>query len=139
MVLRGDPAGGRRARGSGLIDGVRAFHAGWGWAAIAANAVAGVGGLVAWWQPSLRGRWVWILAAVAEVAIVVQVVAGVALVAGDRYGAPRFHLFYGYVAFVTVALAYSSRDSMRGRLQLIYGPVGLFLMGLGLRAIVELP
>lgn len=97
-----------------------------------------MGGLLAWRQPHLRGRWLWIAAALAEAAIVVQVVLGVVLVAGDRYTAPRFHLFYGFVAFLTVGLAYSSRDSMRGRLEMFYGLVGLFLMGLGLRAVVEL-
>ena len=97
-----------------------------------------MGSLLAWRQPRWRGRWLWIATAVAEAAIVLQVAVGVALVAGDRYTAPRFHMFYGYVAFLTVGLAYSSRDSMRGRLEMFYGLVGLFLMGLGLRAVVEM-
>ena len=47
---------------------------------------------------------------------------------------PRFHMFYGFVGFITVGIAYSSRDSMRGRLEMFYGIIGLFLMGVGIRA-----
>jgi hypothetical protein len=44
-------------------------------------------------------------------------------------------MFYGFVAFVTVSIALASRDQMRGRQELLYGLVGLFLMGLGIRAV----
>jgi hypothetical protein len=43
-------------------------------------------------------------------------------------------MFYGFVGFATVGIAYSSRDSMRGRVEVLYGIVGLFLMGVGIRA-----
>lgn len=102
--------------------------------AIAANALAGAAGLAAWQVPRWRGRWVWLVTGVAEVAILVQVTTGVILESSERFAVDRFHMFYGFVAFVTVTLAYSSRESMRGRLELLYGLVGLFLMGLGIRA-----
>lgn len=103
--------------------------------AIAANAAAGVAGLVAWQRPQLRGRWVWAVTALAEIAILVQVTTGAILESSERYRVDRFHMFYGFVAFVTVSIALASRDQMRGRQELFYGLVGLFLMGLGIRAV----
>lgn len=106
--------------------------------AIVANALAGAAGLAAWQVPRWRGPWLWVATAGAEAAILVQVTTGAILESSERFAVDRFHMFYGFVAFVTVTLAYSSRESMRGRLELLYGLVGLFLMGLGIRAWQEL-
>ena len=38
--------------------------------------------------------------------------------------------------FITVGIVYSHRDSLREKLYLLYGFGGLFLMGLGIRAMV---
>jgi hypothetical protein len=84
-----------------------------------------------------RGKWVWIVTIVAEAMMMLQVLVGVALVASDEYVAPRFHMFYGFIAFLTVGIAYSYRQQMRGRRELLYGLVGLFIMGLGIRAILQ--
>jgi hypothetical protein len=46
-------------------------------------------------------------------------------------------MFYGFLAFLTVGLAYQYRHSMRGRLEMFYGFVGLFIMGLGIRAVLQ--
>jgi hypothetical protein len=74
---------------------------------------------------------------VAETALLVQVLLGVILVSDDRYTVARFHMFYGFVAFVTVGLVYSYRQQMRGRVELLYGLTGLFLMGVGIRAVLQ--
>jgi len=103
---------------------------------IVANGLAGLVALVAWRAPSLRGRWVFAVTVAAEIALLVQVTTGAALVSDETITAPRIHMFYGFVGFATVGIAYSSRDSMRGRLEMLYGLVGLFLMGVGLRAAV---
>lgn len=117
---------------------LREFHEYWGWVAIGANALAGVVALLAWRVQGLRGRWVWGLTIGAEVAIMLQVLTGVILVSsGDYPNLERFHMFYGFVAFITVGLAYSYRYAMRGRLELLYGLVGLFLMGVGIRAVLQ--
>lgn len=101
---------------------------------VAANGVAGLLALAAWKVPGLRGRW-WVVAtALAEIALLVQVTTGAALVSDETVTAPRIHMFYGFVGFATVGIAYSSRDSMRGRVEVLYGIVGLFLMGVGIRA-----
>ncbi|HEX5616242.1 MAG TPA: hypothetical protein VFZ83_13905 [Acidimicrobiia bacterium] len=116
---------------------MRDFHEVWGYVAIVANAIAGVIALGAWRFASIRGRSVWIATIVAEATLMLQVLVGVVLVSDDRYTVARFHMFYGFVAFVTVGLAYSYRAQMRGRLELLYGLVGLFLMGVGIRAVLQ--
>lgn len=107
------------------------------WVTIIGNALAGAYGMLAWRIPALRGRLVWVLAAAAQISLLVQVTVGVLLVSDDAVVAPRFHMFYGFVGFVTVGLAYSYRTSMRGRLEMFYGLVGLFLMGVGIRAMLQ--
>jgi len=129
--LRCHPAGER------LINALHRFHADWAWLAIVANAVAGLIALVAWRVPRLRGRWVFVCTAAAEIALLVQVGTGAILVSSKRFTVPRFHMFYGFVGFITVGIAYSSRDSMRGRLEMFYGIIGLFLMGVGIRAVLQ--
>jgi hypothetical protein len=103
--------------------------------AIVANAAAGVAGLAAWHRSQLRGRRLWLATALAEGAILLQVTTGAILESSERYKVDRFHMFYGFVAFVTVGIALASRDQMRGRQELFYGLVGLFLMGVCLRAV----
>ncbi len=120
-----------------MVSTVRQFHHVWGYVAIVGNAVAGVVALVAWRARRLRGRGVWAVTIAAEVMMLVEVVSGVILEASDEYVAARFHMFYGFLAFLTVGLAYQYRDSMRGRTELLYGLVGLFIMGLGIRAVTE--
>jgi hypothetical protein len=105
--------------------------------AIVGNAVAGLVALAAWRIPRLRSRWVWAGTVAAEVALLIQVGTGAALVSSKRWTVPRFHMFYGFVGFITVGIAYSSRDSMRGRLEMFYGIIGLFLMGVAIRAVLQ--
>jgi hypothetical protein len=116
---------------------LRRFHGDWGYIAIVLNALAGIHALVAWRWTQFRGKAVWISTIVAESALMLQVFTGVILVSTHDYTAPRFHMFYGFVAFITVGLAYSYRYQMRGRVELLYGLVGLFLMGVGIRAILQ--
>ncbi len=66
----------------------------------------------------------------------VQVALGVGLVAGKKLQAPRFHMFYGFVAIIAVGIIYSYRNQLRHRLYLLYGLGGLFVMGLGIRAMI---
>jgi hypothetical protein len=113
------------------------FHKVWGYVAIVLNAIAGIVALIAWRWRSVRGRYVWILTIIAEAALMLQVLVGTILVASKDYVAPRFHMFYGFVAFLTVGIAYQYRRQMRGRREMFYGLVGLFLMGLGIRAVLQ--
>lgn len=84
----------------------------------------------------------WIATLAAEVMLLAQILLGVVLVVSDKAYAtavPRFHMFYGFVAFVTVGLLYQYRSSMKGngRRELLYGLGGLFIMGLAIRAILQ--
>ena len=122
------------------MDTVFHIHRVWGYVSIVANGLAGLYCLAAWRWHSLRGKPVWIATIVAESAIMIQVLLGTILVAGDdtyRKSVPRFHMFYGFVIFVTVGLLYQYRAQMRGRLELLYGLGGLFVMGLGIRAVLQ--
>lgn len=115
-------------------------HSWFAYVAIALNAVAGIYALVAWKVKALRGRPLWIVVIVAEIAIMVQVLLGTVLVVGDevyREVVPRFHMFYGFLIFVTVGLLYQYRSQMKGRQELLYGLGGLFIMGLGIRAVLQ--
>ena len=119
------------------MHALRSFHGVWGYVAIVANGLAGVAALVAWRLKNLRGRWLWWVTIAAESMMMLQVLVGVILVSSKEYTAPRFHMFYGFLAFLTVGLAYSYRRQMRGRRELFYGLVGLFIMGLGIRAVLQ--
>ena len=66
----------------------------------------------------------------------VQVALGVGLVAGQDIKAPQFHMFYGFVAIIAVGIIYSYRQQLRHRIYLLYGLGGLFVMGLGIRALL---
>lgn len=116
------------------------IHRVWGYVTIVLNGLAGLYALAAWRWKGLRGRPVWIATIVAESAVLLQVLLGTILVAGDetyRKVVPRFHMFYGFVIFITVGLLYQYRRQMRGRTELLYGLGGLFIMGLGIRAVLQ--
>lgn len=113
------------------------IHHVWGYVTIVLNGLAGLYALAAWKWKQLRGKPVWISTAVAEGAALVQIVLGVTLVASKDYVAPRFHMFYGFVIFITIGILYQYRSQMRGRLELLYGLGGLFIMGLGIRAVLQ--
>ena len=66
----------------------------------------------------------------------VQVALGVGMVAGQHVKAPQFHMFYGFVAIIAVGIIYSYRQQMRHWIYLLYGGGGLFIMGLGIRALL---
>ncbi len=119
------------------------IHRAWGYAAIGANFLAGAYTLAAWRWKRFRTRWLWWPTIVAESMMMIQVFLGVLLVSTHKDLAQlphvRFHMFYGFVAFVTVGLLYSYRYVWRARhwMELAYGLGGLFIMGLGIRAVLQ--
>jgi hypothetical protein len=115
---------------------VSAVHQWWAWLVIASNALAGTWALAANWLPALRHRQLWWFTAAAEVTIFVQVILGVIMVSAQGIAVPQFHMFYGFVALITVGILYSYRQQIAEHRYLLYGLGGLFLMGLGLRAVV---
>lgn len=66
----------------------------------------------------------------------VQVAIGVAVVNRNKIEYPAFHAFYGFVAIIAIAIIYSYRAQLKSRVYLLYGFGGLFIMGLGIRAVL---
>jgi hypothetical protein len=106
------------------------------WLVVIANAAAGAWALGAHRWPALRHGSLWWFTAAAQAAIAVEVILGVLLVTREDREAPQFHMFYGFVALASVGIIYSYRHQMADRRYLLYGLGGLFLMGLGIRAMV---
>ena len=111
-------------------------HKGWAWFVIIGNGLAGAWALGAHWVHSLRTRALWWFTGLTELAVFVQVGLGVGLVSGQKYVAPQFHMFYGFVAIIAVGIIYSYRQQLRHMIYLLYGGGGLFIMGLGIRALL---
>ena len=84
----------------------------------------------------MRTRALWWFTVVVEAAVFVQVGLGVGLVAGQGIEVQQFHMFYGFVAIIAVGILYSYRHQLRDKLYLLYGFGGLFVMGLGIRALL---
>ncbi len=113
------------------------LHTAWAWFIIIGNALAGLWAFGAHWLEALRTRALWWFTGLVELAVFVQVALGVYLIAGpNKLVAPEFHMFYGFVAIVAVGILYSYRQQLRHRIYLLYGFGGLFLMGLGIRAML---
>jgi hypothetical protein len=119
-----------------LASTLRDLHIASAWVMVIANGLAGAWALGAHWVEGLRSRALWWFTVFAEVWIFVQVSLGVGLVAGQDLEPPQFHLFYGFVAIITVGIIYSYRPQMAHVRYLLYGFGGLFLMGLGIRAML---
>ena len=115
---------------------LRDLHVGWAWMMIISNGLAGAWSLAAHRWPSVRTRALWWFTVVAELAVFVQVALGVATMQVDDIEPKQFHMFYGFVAIIAVAILYAYRSQLRHRLYLLYGFGGLFVMGLGIRAML---
>lgn len=112
------------------------LHQAWAWVVIVANGLAGLWALASHRWEALRSRALWWFTAAAEATMLVQVVFGVILINRYDLQAPEFHMFYGFVGLIAIAIIYSYRSQMRHRLYLLYGFGGLFVMGLGIRAML---
>ena len=112
------------------------FHKSWTWFVIVGNGMAGLWALGAHQLPALRTRALWWFIAVAELTVFVQVILGVVLVNKYKFEFPKFHAFYGFVAIMAVAIIYSYKAQMKHRLYLLYGFGSIFVMGLGIRAML---
>ncbi|MGQ0743630.1 MAG: hypothetical protein ACT4OS_04705 [Acidimicrobiales bacterium] len=119
-----------------MRSSLSAFHNGWAWMMIVGNGLAGLWSLGALRLEVLRRKALWWFTVAVQVAVFVQVIGGVWMVAAQDRPVNQFHMFYGFVAIITTGLLYSSRQSARVRTHLLYGLGGLFLMGLGIRAIL---
>ena len=115
-----------------LVD----LHQSWAWFVIISNGLAGLWSLGAHKIESLRTRALWWFTLLAELTMFVQVVLGVILVNKYKLEFPEVHAFYGFVGIIAIAIIYSYRNQMKHKLYLLYGCGGLFVMGLGIRALL---
>ena len=118
--------------GASLLE----VHTSWSWIMIIGNGLAGLWALVAHKNIALRSRALWWFTGIAQLAVFVQVVLGVAVVNRDKIEYPAFHAFYGFVAIIAIANIYSYRAQLKSKMNLLYGFGGLFIMGLGIRAML---
>ncbi len=103
---------------------------------IVGNGLAGLWALGAHRVQGLRTRALWWFTVMVEVGVFVQVALGVGMVSGQKRPVDQFHMFYGFVAIIAVGILYSYRQQLRHRQYLLYGFGGLFVMGLGIRALL---
>lgn len=119
-----------------VVNDLYALHDNWAWVMIVGNGLAGVWALAAHKVQALRSRALWWYTVAAQLTVFVQVILGVIMVNRDKLEFPAFHAFYGFVAIIAVAIIYSYRMQMKSKVYLLYGFGGLFLMGLGIRAML---
>jgi hypothetical protein len=112
------------------------LHNGFAWVMIIGNAMAGLWALGAHKAPSLRSRALWWFTALVQFTVFVQAAMGVVMVSAQGLMFQQFHAFYGFVAIIAVAIIYSYRAQLKSRVYLLYGFGGLFIMGLGIRAML---
>ena len=118
--------------GSSLLE----LHTSSAWIVIIGNAIAGVWALAAHKSVAIRSRALWWFIGLVQFTVFVQVALGVAAVNRDKIEYPAFHAFYGFVAIIAIAIIYSYRSQLKSRVYLLYGFGGLFVMGLGIRAML---
>ncbi|MCH2624210.1 MAG: hypothetical protein VX823_09360 [Actinomycetota bacterium] len=107
------------------------------WVLVIGNGVSGVWALSSARWPKLSSPQLWRFTAFVQTLVFAQVtLAAVHLNAND--GPQTFHVFYGVLTATTVGILYSYRSQFRGQLHRLYGWGGLFIMGLGIRALVLL-
>lgn len=115
------------------------IHRSWAWFVIIGNALAGVWALAGHRWPAMRSRALWWFVGLVEIAVFVQAILGVVMVSKHKLVAPQFHMFYGFVAIIAVGIIYSYRNYpfLKGKTYLLYGLGSLFIMGLGIRAMLQ--
>ena len=118
-----------------VLATVAGIHRGWAWVVIVGNGLAGLWALGAMRWPALRARPLWWFTAAVQLSTFAEVGLGVSMVAGRDVPDLQFHMFYGFIMLVAIGIIYSYRQQLRDRLYLLYGLGGLFVMGLGIRAL----
>ena len=115
---------------------MRDLHTTLAWVIVFGNGLVGAWALAAHRVPALRGRLLWVLTGIAQVAVLAQAWVGASVAMGEGIDADAFHLFYGATALLSAGVAWGYRRQLGDRVHLLYGGVGLWIMGLGIRAMV---
>lgn len=118
------------------MDAVLSFHSVWVYVAIISCGLVGLWGLGLAILRTEPGSAFSYARAAAIGAMLIQVAAGATLYLDGRRP-DSFHVFYGVVIAITLALAYVYRAQLGRRPALAYGLLLLFVMGLGIRAWIQ--
>lgn len=118
---------------------VHDIHRSFAWFVVVGNGVVGTWALAADRWKVLRRRELWWAVWVTQASVFVQVILGVWAMQGFKSDHLRMHMFYGFIAAFSVAIIYSYRTQLAEHRYRFYGAGGLFLMGLGIRAMVLNP
>ena len=98
------------------------------------NGAVGLWALLAHRFTVARTRVLWWCTGAAQLTTVAQAVIGVVLVNRFGFELDSFHALYGFSTIIAAAIIYSYRQQMAHKLYLLYAGGGLFIMGLGIRA-----
>lgn len=115
---------------------VRDSHIVLGWSWVFANAFVGLWALVAHYRSAWRRRELWWAIGVAQLLVFAQAIVGVVILDTEDIEPPEFHLLYGFSGIVAIGIVYSYRSQMEDHRYLLYAGGSLFLMGLGIRALL---
>lgn len=112
-------------------------HSTLAWVVVISNGIAGAWALGAHWAAPLRRRELWWFVIAAQSLVFPQIALGVWSMSVDGIEPPTMHTFYGFLLIFAVAILFGySKTAVRSYLYLLYGFGGLFLMGLGIRAMI---
>ncbi len=118
---------------------IRDIHVNTAWAVVGLNSVAAAWAFVAHRVEAARGRALWVMTAIAQVSVLVQVTLGVIAMQADGVEPTDTHTFYGFLTIASVGIIYSYRQQIVEWQYLLYGFGGLFIAGLAIRAIYLTP
>ncbi len=104
------------------------------WVVVLANGLVGCWALAAHVVEPLRHRSLWVVVAIAQGLLFVEVALGAARLSQLEGDAPEFHTFYGFLTLVGVAILYGYRSQLDQWRYVLYGGGSLFIMGLAIRA-----
>ncbi|MEL6891487.1 MAG: hypothetical protein AAFP84_07825 [Actinomycetota bacterium] len=112
-------------------------HVATAWVLIVSNALVGSWALAAQYVPAFRTFVLWWATGFAQVTTIVVAIIGVLIVTNEGVELDSFHALYGFSTIFAVAILYSYRNSpfIADKLHLLYGCGGLFIAGLGIRAL----
>jgi hypothetical protein len=107
------------------------------WFLIVTNTLVGCWAVTAQYVSRFRHRTLWWATAVAQVSTLFVAGIGALIVNRNDVELDSFHALYGFSTIFAVAILYSYRTSpfVADKVYLLYGLGGLFIAGLGVRAL----
>ena len=114
------------------------FHVFACWVLVIGNGLAGIWALTANRLSWLQTVWLWWFTGFFQLWVFVHLTIAALHLNANEVAPQSFHVFYGVLSAVTVAILYSYKNQMKQHQNALYGWGGLFIMGLGIRALVLL-